>query len=285
VANREGEVMSRYDLAVAYRIYPGISKDPILFPRDKFRLAEACLYSFRRSLADLKVKIFVLLDHCPPEYVSLFQRLFDSQDLELIPVAKKGNRGTFGLQMDVLLDQQDSDLVYFAEDDYYYLPRQFPRMTRFIRANSDAGFVSPFDHPDAYRLDLHDTRPQLRTYEDSRWRTANSTCLTFLTTKATLQMVEAVFRSYTRGNSDTGLWLSLTKQRVFNPSAVIRSLQSDGITAKAVLQSWFYCWRQVVFGTRRMLWTPLPTIATAVERSCLAPGFDWESLMANDGAA
>ncbi|MEX1139055.1 MAG: glycosyltransferase family 2 protein [Bacteroidota bacterium] len=277
--------MNNYDLSVAYRVYPGISKDPILFPRDKFKLAEVCLNSFRRSLAGLKVKMFVLLDQCPPEYEMLFRRSFDPQDLELIPVPKTGNRGTFGLQIDVLLGQQDSDLVYFAEDDYYYLPDQFQRMIRFIRADADVSFVAPFDHPDCYRLDLHNTRAQLRSFENSQWRTANSTCLTFLTAKTTLQKVEAVFRSYTHGNSDTGLWLSLTKQKIFNPLAVIRSLQSDKITAKAVIQSWSYCWRNIAFGKRRMLWTPIPTIATAVERSCLAPGYDWESLLAEESQA
>ena len=31
------------DLAIAYRIYPGISKSPAFFPTDKFKLSEMCL--------------------------------------------------------------------------------------------------------------------------------------------------------------------------------------------------------------------------------------------------
>ena len=45
-----------------------------------------------------------------------------------------GNRGTFGLQLDILLKQADSEMVYFAEDDYFYLPGQFFRMLDFLKA-------------------------------------------------------------------------------------------------------------------------------------------------------
>lgn len=271
--------MSKYDLAVAYRIYPGVSKNPILFPHDKLGLANTCLSSFRQSLGALKVKMFVLLDQCPREYETMFGKYFNPEDLELIPLPKTGNRGTFGMQIDVLLRQQEADLVYFAEDDYYYLPGQFPRMVKFLLANPDADFVVPFNHPDYYSSELHDTRPDLRTFGQDQWRTANSACLTFLTAKETLRKTESVFRSYTHGNSDAGLWLSLTKRKIFDMAAVIRSLLSDRITARAVLRSWLHNGKQVVFGSTWTLWSPIPTIATAVERSCLAPGFDWESIM------
>ena len=42
-----------YDLAVAYRIYPGVSKVPPVFSQDKLKLAEFCLKSFKDSLGDL----------------------------------------------------------------------------------------------------------------------------------------------------------------------------------------------------------------------------------------
>ena len=46
------------DLAIAYRIYPGISKIPPIYSDDKFKLSELCLRSFKQSLGGLRVKIW-----------------------------------------------------------------------------------------------------------------------------------------------------------------------------------------------------------------------------------
>lgn len=56
-----------YDLAVAYRIYPKVSKPArsLPFGDDKYQLSEACLKSFKESLGSLRVKLWALLDGCP----------------------------------------------------------------------------------------------------------------------------------------------------------------------------------------------------------------------------
>src|ERR1700683_3904958 len=79
------------DLAIAYRIYPGISKSPAFFPTDKFKLSEMCLWSFKKALGGLRVKIWALLDGCPPEYETLFRETFQSDDLEILWLDKIGN--------------------------------------------------------------------------------------------------------------------------------------------------------------------------------------------------
>ena len=68
-------VPSQYDVAVAYRIYPKVSRAPPVFADDKYQLSELCLKSFRDSLGSLKVKMFVLLDNCPPSYEDLFTEI------------------------------------------------------------------------------------------------------------------------------------------------------------------------------------------------------------------
>jgi hypothetical protein len=146
--------MRRYDLAVAYRIYPQVSKTPIVFRDDKYKLAQLCLSSFKKSLGDVKTKVWVLLDNCPIEYEGLFQRYFDADDLEFVRLAGIGNLATFELQLDILLNQTVSESVYFAEDDYFYLPNQFEEMIEFLRENEGVHFVSPNDHLDYYTWDL-----------------------------------------------------------------------------------------------------------------------------------
>jgi hypothetical protein len=51
------------DLAVAYRMYPPVSKPAIGMPfgEDKYLLSEVCLKSFRESLGGLSAKIWVLV--------------------------------------------------------------------------------------------------------------------------------------------------------------------------------------------------------------------------------
>jgi len=270
-----------YELAVAYRIYPRVS-GPALdlgFGDDKYSLSEACLRSFKESLGTLHVKIWAILDGCPPEYEALFRKYFDDSQLVVLKLEGVGNHRTFATQIEVLLDQPDADLVYFAEDDYFYLAHQFSSMIEFLRSDAEVHFLSPFDHLDCYRLALHRTPKWIKTFAGRHWRTASSTCLTFLTRKETLAKYRAVFDSYVQGNFDSSLWLSLTKQRVCNPLFLIRSLIGGCFEWKIIVKAWLHCWRQILFGKRLKLWVPVPGIATHLDAHSLSPGFDWQHLM------
>ena len=80
-------VMSQYsyDVAVAYRIYPKMSSPtPPVFAEDKLQLSEFCLKSFKNSLGGLRVKLWVLLNNCPPVYETLFTQLWPAEDLVLV---------------------------------------------------------------------------------------------------------------------------------------------------------------------------------------------------------
>ncbi len=268
------------DLAVAYRIYPGISKIPAFHPTDKFRLSDMCLRSFNRALGGLKARIWVLLDNCPKEYESLVKDVLQNQALEILNLDKIGNEGTFGLQLDLLTKQTEAKYVYFAEDDYFYLPNALEMMVTFIRENPDADFVTPYDHPDSYetasRLERHFVRPFAGRY----WRTASSTCLTFLTSTQNLTRTESIFRTYCRGNMDCPIWLSLTQKYEL---ADFRVHGSDWFRIKTWLKTWFWGYREVLLGKRYRLWAPLPTLATHMESSRLSPCVDWQELFLEHG--
>src|SRR5690242_18505821 len=271
----------RYDLAIAYRIYPGIAGVARDFPfgGDKLRQAEVCLRSLRSSLGSLRVKIWAILDGCPPEYRALFERYFPAEDLVLLDLNHVGNRATFVKQMDVLLSQENAELVYFAEDDYLYLPGQFELMLEFLREHPGMDFVTPYDHQDCYRLDLHRGPQWLTIFEGHHWRTAASACLTFLTRKTTLATYQRVFRTYARRNAGCGLWLSLTKWRVFNLPALLRFVARKEFYWKNIVKAWIFCWPQILFGKRVRLWVPVPGIATHLSAGLLSPGVDWLALM------
>jgi hypothetical protein len=270
-----------YDLAVAYRVYPKVSKPALSLPfgDDKYQLAEACLRSFKESIGSLRVKLWALLDSCPPEYEDLFKKYIDPADLVIVTLNGAGNFATFGKQVDILLQQQAADNVYFAEDDYLYLPDQFPAMIDFLSAYQDVHFVSPYDHPDCYSLDLHRGPKWIRTHASHHWRTAASTCLTFLTRKETLARCESIFRSYEKGNFDCSLWLSLTKYRVLNPMAMARYAVGESFYCRILAKAWLYCWKQILFGEKLRLWVPVPGIATHLDDNGLSPNVDWRGRM------
>ncbi len=269
------------DIAVAYRIYPTVATPAqgLPFSEDKFKLSEVCLQSFKKSLGNLRVKLWVLLDGCPNGYADLFKKYFEDHELVLVPLNGVGNRRTFTKQIELLCAQDDSEIVYFAEDDYLYLPGQFSSMINFLLEHEDVDFVSPYDHPDCYTLDLHRRPKWLKVHGGRHWRTAASTCLTFLTKRQTLRKVETVFRSYERRNSDCSLWLSLTKHRVFNPWFLARQLMQAPLFCKIILNSWIYCWQQILFGRKWQLWIPVPGIATHLDSKALSPNVDWRALM------
>ena len=211
--------MSSYDVAIAYRIYPKVALPGVGFPysEDKLRLAEICLRSLKESLGSLRAKLWVLLDGCPDSYAQLFRKYFDDRDLVLMPLPAIGNLPTFAKQIEILSQQTDSEFVYFAEDDYVYLPNQFSLMLDFMKSGKDVDFISPYDHLDCYTKRIHDRPKWVRVHGGHHWRTAASTCLTFLTTREKLRATAHTFQSYCRRNSDCGLWLNLTKLAIYNP--------------------------------------------------------------------
>ena len=262
------------DIAIAYRIYPGISKVPGFHETDKFQLSKFCLQSFKRALGGLSFKIWALLDGCPPEYAELFSSIFSDDEMEIVETPCLGNLKTFSMQVDLLTRQDEAELVYFAEDDYFYFPGALAEMVDFARGNAEVDFVTPYDHPDNYLTSTRYERHRLVAFGSRHWRTASSTCLTFLTRRSTLRATQDIMRSYSRGNMDCSLWLSLTQRaELFNP----RVHAADEIRVKIWGKAWIWGWRNILSSRAYRLWSPLPTLATHMEVTGLSPLVDWPS--------
>jgi hypothetical protein len=275
------------DVAIAYRIYPKVAQSAVGLPvaEDKLQLSEICLRSLKKSLGDLRVKLWVLLDSCPKEYEDLFRQYLADEDLVLLPLSGAGNQATFARQIDLLLQQTESEVVYFAEDDYFYLPDQFRCMIDFLLAHEEAHFISPYDHLDEYTMALHRNRKWVKADCNKHWRTAASTCMTFLTRRSTLRKTERVFRGYKRRSLDCSMWLSLTKRRVFDIPFFCACLFREPLSCKIMLKSWLYFWRQILFGKKWTLWVPLPAVATHLDIHALSPTVDWPKLMEQESDA
>jgi hypothetical protein len=226
-----------------------------------------------------------LLDGCPAEYPLLFERYFDPRDLVLVPLPAVGNQATFEKQIEILLAQEESDFVYFAEDDYVYLPNQFALMLRFLQEGRGVDFVSPYDHPDCYELSLHRQPKWVTVFGNRHWRTAASTCLTFLTRKSTLEKHKHTLRTYSKGNSDCAMWLSLTKERVYDLPALVRFVFRGEVSWKEIGKAWSFCASQILFGETVKLWVPLPGLATHLATGLFSPCIDFDAVMQAESAA
>lgn len=266
-----------YDLAVAYRIYPKVSSHrPPIFADDKLKLSQLCVQSFKKSLGDLRVKMWVLLDNCPPAYEELFKQLWKPEDLVLMRFPGVGDQSTLRQQSKILTEQTDADIVYFAEDDYFYLPEEFQSALKFMREHPDVDFVTPYDHPDVHSTALHRIPTEYRQGDKRRWQRCVSTTHTFMARRNTLQQCCAVFEaSYGKVSPDLAKWLALTKLYVFNPWWLASWSFTNPFWAASIYLAWRYCWRQILFGRRYTLWSPHPTVATHMVHGLESPGFDW----------
>jgi hypothetical protein len=260
------------DIAIAYRIYPGVSKNPAIHEESKLDLSRLCLTSFRQALGALQFKIWVILDGCPPAFAELFCNIFTPDELEIIETDKIGNLKTFSMQIDLLTRQTEAELVYFAEDDYFYRPDALVEMVWFARENASVDFVTPYDHPDSYFSSSRHERHKVMAFGKRHWREASSTCLTFLTRRTILHTTENMMRSYCRGNMDCSLWLALTqKSSLANP--LVHA--ADRIRLKIWAKTWLWGWKEILFSKSHSLWSPMPTLATHMETPGLSPLVQW----------
>ena len=270
----------QYDLAVAIRIYPGISKEPVFFQDSKPTMVENMLSSFLRGIGNLRVKFYFLLDHCPTEYQHLIKQTLVGHDFEIIEIeGKGGNLVTFERQIDLLLQQNDSENVMFVEDDYLYTRGAIEDSVRFLQ-NQGVDFVSPYDHMDYYTLSLHDHPVKVRFFEGRHWRQANSTTLTFLTTKRVLKETHRYFRTFSRKNWDCSIFWTLGKYHIFSLRSLAKfiflAIKGDSFFLKIWLRTWYFTPLANVTSRRYQLWTPIPSGATHLQQGGLAPNVDWE---------
>jgi hypothetical protein len=297
--------MATYDCVICYRIYPGVSKTPFVHADDKYTLSELALASLKLSLGELRIKFVALLDNCPAKYRTMFERIMGEYDLEVIEYSTTaGNGATFAKQIEILTSS-DCEFVYFAEDDYFYVPSAFPAMIEFMRQNPDADFATPYDHPDYYSeefAEIHNKKQYIRVqqnhgksvfnqlteanntqYQQSdtvpvlHWRTAQTTCLTFLARRKSLIQAKKVFMSFARRNYDGSIWLALNKSGVYNPVQILTALLTNINLFKIYAKAWYFTPWQCLFGKKYTLWSPMPTIATHAEQTGVAHARDWDS--------
>ena len=267
----------KYDLVIAYRIYTGLSKVPPVFQHDKYKLAKLCLESLVQSLSGIRVKMYALLDNCPLEYEKLFTANFPKEDLEIIRLDSYGNKKSFKKQIEILSTQNDADIVYFAEDDYFYI-ENIHSMIELLQSGK-ADFVTPYEHPSCY-TDDHVLNLKHINNNHKEFVTVQHACLTFMTTKKTLLKNRRYLRIFSDWfGSDFVVWGTITLGwNFFSYFHYMFDGKKYSIeTAKVFGSMLVFAFHRFISNTSYILCMPTPTIATHMESNFLSPNIDWDS--------
>ena len=174
------------------------------------------------------------------------------EDKQIHYVSVGHGAGTFNLALDLALEQNDNEVIYFLENDYLHTKNAETIIMEGISLGAD--YVSGYDHPDKYIPASRGGNPQIeddggettKVYltKSSHWKITNSTTMTFAAKVSTLKRDEAILRKYTNMGhypQDYKMFLELRENNA-------------------------------------ILVTSIPGISTHGESMWLSPGIDWESV-------
>jgi len=225
------------------------------------------------SAGDLRVKYYIILDGCPSSYEAMTNEILSGKSYEIIKTDKIGNLATFKLQVDLLSNQTEADVVYFAEDDYLYKPGVFRNIVNLVREKK-ADFASCYFHRDTLTHPIHHHKREIQYFNEQLWITDSSTCMTFLTTKATLLKAKNILLTYSRGNNDCAMWLVLTKTHILNPVSYLRLFSHK--ESRNILKTGIKYSLQYFFSFQKFkLWIPYPGIGVHLEKEFIINKNEW----------
>ncbi len=144
---------------------------------------EVCLVNFCKAFAEVIFgdlptdegnvpPIMVLADNCERKTIKMIQETG-------LPVTStsEGNAGSLRKAIEIALEEDDDELVYFCEDDYLHLGSAPKLLEEGIKR---ADYVTLYDHPDKYTRNYNggEFSKVIKT-ASSHWRYTASTCMTF----------------------------------------------------------------------------------------------------------
>ncbi len=287
----------KYDIAIAYRCYPWISKTPKYRSTDKLGMIIWWLKSMIQCLWVLNPKFFIIADWIPDEWKDKIIQSLWKCDYEYIYTDHIWNNWTYGKQIEILLNQNDSEIVYFAEDDYLYnvYDNVWRKEGIELLKNKKADFISLFDHPWYYRRYFHKYKKDFVVTKNRIRKTEVNTCCTFMTTKTTLKNTKDAFLKYTKWCCDYPMWLMLTKINAYRffdvdyrdklwvpnnkklklSQRLLKNFPGESV---ALWMAWLYWWKHILFWKKYKLYIPVPSVCTHLESEDIAPLIDWDDV-------
>jgi hypothetical protein len=192
-----------------------------------------------------RVKITIVYDSPPEALESDFIAPYVANSelslkLQFIKGGSDLNSFLITLALAKALPAPETDLVYFLENDYLHQHGWVSKVLELYNSGKSVDVVSLYDHKDKYFLAMYnDLAAKLHVTDTHHWRTAPSTCASFILSKAALE------RDYD----------------------VLAAGETD-----------YYFFTKLVNGRGRTLLTPIPGLATHAMEGYLSPAVDWHAL-------
>lgn len=201
---------------------------------------ENCLKNFVRVFSNYINDIIIIADNPSEELLDTIKKYIPINNIMNVKVGN--GAGTFNIALNMALQFDDNEIVYFVENDY--LHREGSDVILLEGIDMGAHFVSLYDHPDKYinAATGGGEITKLFLSKSSHWKITGSTTMTFASKVSTLKIVEPILRKYTVEEHpyDFEMFTELRKM------------------------------------TYSIL-TPIPSYSTHGESAYLAPFIDWEN--------
>jgi len=254
-----------YDLEIGLRVYPGISKKPLL-KGTKLETFEQVYSSILDSSQSLNTKITVFSDGCGDEFHEMIRKMTSERyDLEIVKVDCFSGPKSFKLQYDYL-SRSEAKLVAFLEDDYLLDSDALDSVFRYAESTQFKSYYTFFNSSDYYSHELHKYRSKINYFEGDYWRTVASTTFTFLCSPSTLKKNRVFFRTYSLGNFDHNVWASQTKLGWWCLNAsTLRKPSANNLKRLLKFYLTLLLLFPLVFSRRENLWVCMPGKGTHLE--------------------
>jgi hypothetical protein len=163
------------------------------------------LRSFVEAFADVKPKIFFLLDSCGLEYDEMIKKEM-KWDYEIEHLSCNNQNASYLIQLDRAKDLDD--YVLFQEDDYVYLKGAGKKIQEAVKVLE---FINPYDHLEFYTInkEFHQPPFDIKLVENHHWRTIDFNTMTYGCHSGKLTAYWEPLHKYGFWDKDT--WTEMTK--------------------------------------------------------------------------
>lgn len=153
-----------------------------------------CLTSYLNLFPEIDHSF--ILDSCEPLTIKRFENIAKSLQKASIEITSLGNSGSFKYILEKALNLPENEIVYFAEDDYFYKRFIHTDLSSILKEGLDlADYATLYDHGDKYPKFCKKANPYcqpegeltvITRSKNIHWKYTNSTTMTFAVKVSTL---------------------------------------------------------------------------------------------------
>jgi hypothetical protein len=122
------------------------------------------------------------LDEFKADFISKYRERFPGLiSIKFLTAGSDRFSGMLTLYYINSLDLPPTDIIYFLENDYVHQANWVTKLLDLYESNLNFDYISLYDHPDKYFYEMYgDLKSQIVCSKTHHWRTAPSSCGTFI---------------------------------------------------------------------------------------------------------